>query len=44
MTLLKIAAIVALASLPILLIKKERPAPPMAVDTDEIFEHELSSD
>ena len=44
MKLLKIAAIVALASLPILLMKRERQATPVAVDTDEIFEHELRVD
>ena len=44
MKLLKIAAIVALASLPILLMKKEKQATPVAVDTDEIFEHELRVD
>jgi len=42
MKFLKIAALVALASLPILLMKKEKQEQPVAVDTDDIFDHELS--
>ena len=44
MNLLKIAALMALASLPILLIKKEKQVRLEAIETDNIFDHELSAD
>lgn len=44
MNILKLAAFVALASLPLLLIKQKQLQPARTVETDEIFHDELTAD
>ncbi|MEK9137157.1 MAG: hypothetical protein AAB393_08540 [Bacteroidota bacterium] len=44
MKFLKIAALFALASLPLLLIRKDKEEPAREVDSDHIFDEELTTD
>lgn len=44
MKLLRIAALIALASLPFLLMKREKEVVQMPIETDDIFDHELTAD
>jgi hypothetical protein len=44
MKLLKLAALFALATVPLLIVKREKQKPAQTVDSDEIFEQELTAD